>query len=101
MSDLERILEIKDGLHFCHLLAEKPEAVSQNQFLEKFLNSCYNATAGCNCKRRNNLKKLESDFTELYSASSEEEKKIISELFGDIYTNVYLILSNDEKIQLK
>lgn len=101
MSDVERILEVKDGLHFCHLLAENPQAVSENSFLEKFLDSCYNATAGCNCKRRNNLKKLESGFTSLYSELNEEEKKVISSIFGDAYTSVYLLLSNNEKIQLK
>ncbi len=101
MSDPERILEVKDGLHFCHLLAEIPQVIAENAFLEKFLDSCYNATAGCNCKRKNNVKKLESDFISLFSKLNEKQKQIISDIFGDTYSSVYLKLSTNEKIKLK
>ena len=101
MSDPERILEVKDGLHFCHLLAETPQIIAENAFLEKFLDSCYNATAGCNCKRKNNVQKLESDFTLLFSKLKENQRAVISDIFGDTYSSVYLKLSKNEKVKLK
>lgn len=101
MSDLERILEIKNVLDFCHLLAENPEAITQNAFLEEFLTICYNSTAGCKCRHRNQIKPLEEKFLQLNEQLNDESKKILGSIFGEAYNQVYLILSNEEKIQLK
>lgn len=101
MSEVERELEIKNVLHFCHLLAENPDYIAEHEFLEKFLDNCYEATVGCNCKRKNNIKKLEKKFLSVYQNLEEEDKKNVEGLFGEMYTTVFLILSNQEKLKLK